>query len=318
MKRNASDSFGSQSFEQGPPLRSWIAFMIIVAGLAVLSTYAFMIDETDPEICYDRARLASLNRPAGPGTKKIVAVGTSLLACATYFDDHMDEFSWNSGTGRVRFLRITRPSVSINQLAPLLENILDARPDILILERNILFYHYYPSVGDLAARHSDFLRRKIKGIAAMYTGPQETLNDMPVGILDRDEDLERVPFRRGALEWKEYKEVRTRFTGPGRYVDRKITEDFIDIAHKQNIKVILVDFPRTADADTLILKSDRQLIDSYTDLYKRLYGVRYLHFPEELPLEYFRDYSHLNFKGRELFSAWLLTEILNTGFREGL
>ncbi len=317
MKRSGFDSPGRKPQDPAPPLRVWVAVLVLTVALAALVATTFT-DATPPYkrryLQYEETRLRSFaekTAPEGHG-KKVMALGSSLLACATFFDRDMDAFSLRSGQAQFNFLRITRPSMSFDQLPPLLDGILAAKPDILVIERNMVFYRPDPFI--LAAdSYSQFVKTRIKETFFLmvheYFKPELRGQTKPPNVLDSDAELDKMPFKKGPFELQRFTEERKTIIGPENFLNRNLVEAFLARASKCGIRIVLLDVPRSPEANALIPDSDKTLISSYADTYKKLYGVLSLNCPLNLGLEYYRDYSHLNSRGRVLYSQWLITRL---------
>lgn len=229
--------------------------------------------------------------------KRVVAIGTSLLGQATFPDHLMSDFGREKGFDEFKFFQMTKGGMFLEDIFPSLNEITDAKPDVVVIESNLLLFTLdeRERLNMEIGRHKKYLRYLVLRYLLSFTGskPRET------DFLQTRQDAAILAGKTEGL-----KKYRVRDD-----VFPEEIEDFFALSKKQKIKIIIADVPRYEKLEEVITKlpgNNQKMTNLIQDL-KIKYGIEYLEYPEKLGLEYYMDFSHFNQKGRELYSLWLLS-----------
>lgn len=288
-----------------PPLRVWAATasVCLITGLVFFLMFRNYLAGVKKEFVTSGPERIGAFSQSGPGAQRVIALGTSLMYFDTFFDGKMDAFARSRGYERLRFLRIARARGSFEYFSPLLESILAARPDVLIIEHDLLFYRWAADGQDLPG----FIKERIKSFFGIPFKPNHLI------LLDGNlEPGTPVMDPAGFADPEKFIAMRPLATG----WDGEV-EDFLDRARGRGITVVLLKMPRAPLAERVLApEAYRGVIEARMKRYRAL-GARELVFPEELDLSHYLDYSHLNEKGREIFSRWLVVRLEELGREAG-
>jgi hypothetical protein len=126
-----------------PPLWLWagVAALVLAALAASLPDY-FDSEVTELELTRvaRRERVRSFAREVAgePRAVAVIALGDSAMRYATRLDDDMEAY-WRAELGRdFQFLRLSGNAASLGTFVDLFEEILAARPDVLVLQASLL------------------------------------------------------------------------------------------------------------------------------------------------------------------------------------
>ena len=134
-----------------PPLRAvLVALSVGLAALALLaaSYWKWHCDTERFYHQYDIDRLRALRDRGGtdgPHVLRVVALGSSLLRAATFFDSAMDDFSRELGIP-IRYVRMAKPGGGLRARHLMLHDVRTARPDLLLIEPISLFFKKDPVI----------------------------------------------------------------------------------------------------------------------------------------------------------------------------
>jgi hypothetical protein len=305
-----------------PPLAVWgiVAGILLVAFL--LPLFPYLRNHVDAErafrgACANRiadftARCDALRSPE----PRIVAVGGSLLACATRFDEAMDDLSRREGDGEIRFLRLARVWSSIDQFLPVKDRIFAARPDVLLIDAEILTYRMKPAtVSNAIHEYAEYCRQWIK-LLLKGGGHRQITENQPDRMALLGAEVFESPVIRDARLFSWYRGVIVNREPRGLLPPGDPILALLYEARNRGIRVAVLDLPRSRQAADIIPASHRQKAGELRRQLERECGVRFLDYPRQLPLAMFRDYSHLSATGAELYSRWLLARV-SAMLREG-
>ncbi|HYD32717.1 MAG TPA: hypothetical protein VEB64_17890 [Azospirillaceae bacterium] len=130
-------SWPGEEAAQAPPLVVWM----LAAGLFLVVLGALMVGFSwyDAEFRrFNRARLDAL-AAAPPLALTVVALGDSRLRHATRDEAEMADLGRQAGVGDLRFLRIVYNAGAFGDFVPLLDRILEVRPDVVLIQLDFLF-----------------------------------------------------------------------------------------------------------------------------------------------------------------------------------
>ncbi len=303
-----------------PPLRVWA----IVAGILLVSCafaippflrYRAGVEEAFRTACEER--LAGFSKRCATGAApRVVAIGSSLLHCATCSDGAMELLSRRDGEGELRFLRLASIQSSIDQYLPILDRIAAAPPQILLIESDLLYYRWRQlTVAAELNDYADYCRREIK--ACLVRAGMERQRGQ------RNIDPERL-LEDGDLDY--YAERTNRFLRDYR---RSIEERdprgtlppgdpiLVRLRHLTGlgVHVVLLEMPRTRQADAVVPPLHLKRADALRRQLERECGVQVLRYPGRFPFSMYRDFSHLTNAGAERYSRWLLARVADIAER---
>lgn len=278
------------------PLMVWAMTLGFVILMAAGTLYLYF--QTKPFIEFNSDRLAAFKDVKG---KKVAGIGSSLMYNATYFDDFMSDFCLKNGYESIRFLRIVRYGSSIEDFFQLLNPILDASPDVILIESNLLFFNRGERrLPSAAADFKKFLKFLIR-----YP---ERINDFQRGERGNLELMMELPFQSPKQDTVERlqraaKLKKMQVRNPDELKELSV---FFSMCKERQIKVVIVEIPGFLENGMAEWSLKKQKIASLCQALETEYGTEYLTFPYQFGLEYYRDFAHFNQKGRESYSRWLV------------
>lgn len=267
-------------------------------ALFILTVHLYRVFKADERRFVESAseRLSSLPaRDPASAHLRVVATGSSLIRRATFFDDKMSDFAARNRGARMEFVRVARSNGDITDLAPFFREVLDASPDVVLMEHESVFYTRRKK--GFRNEYPPFLKALIKNLMKMrLVVPKEKAN-----LLDASNDpLDPIrPERARRMLNDAVLSYRNRAMA-----DFDEIEPFFREAREKGIRVVLVDIRRSPALEAAI-GVDRSETAAALERLGRDYGVELIE-PPGYAQEYYWDYAHLNEAGRELFSLWLV------------
>lgn len=289
-----------------PPLWVWAAVMAAFAAVFLLSFKAYKDFKFDDRPFMDDSlrRIESLSARVKPDKGiRAVALGSSLFRRAIFYDGRMESFARENGFTGLEFLRITRPACGLDDYAPFLDKLINARPDLLFIESDALFY-IHPE-RSLFSEYADFLRYVL--LKSMSAKELMLPKDEPFD-LDRAADPALVEEAGGSRAAADFLRSRT-------LADKGAVEAFLQKASSAGISVVLVDMQREPAFEKMAGLKRSKTIELANGLPKE-YGVALVGHPGEFGKEFFWDHAHLNEEGRVRFSLWLVEFLKGMDKRE--
>ncbi len=280
-----------------PPLYVWAAAALAFAAIFLPSFIAFMDFRSNerPFIEASKRRIESFSGKASGDGMRAVAIGSSLFRRAILYDGKMEALAAARGLNGLEFLRLTRPDCELRDYAPLIDGLLSARPDVIIIESDTLF-HIRRNTG-LLMGYSDFLKQML--LKSLSSGRLVIPERQKYGP-DRPEDPP-VP----EMELRISTEIRLKALRNRASADKDSIEGFLKKAASQGARIVLVDMQREPGFERLA-GLGRQQTASLAGSLPEEYGVTLISYPGELGKEFFWDHAHLNEEGRTRFSRWLV------------
>ncbi|MBL7961593.1 hypothetical protein JNL27_15270 [bacterium] len=283
---------------KSPPMYVWGMTLVFVCLTFIVSFKLYSDSKTFVD--YNVERLDTFRTVKG---KKVIGIGSSLLHNATFFDQFMSDFGEDIGYDSIRFLRIVRYGSAIEDFIPLMTPMLDASPDMIIIESNILFLLggevRRPKIWKDIAKFIRFAIKhptRIPVFERAGRGNLELNMELPFHLSQHD-TLTRV---KRVMKMKAFKVRSSDFP--------KEVIDFFSGSTERKIKIIIIDVPYVILEEVIQETSLIQQKTTYLRSQLQVkYGIEYLVYPDSLGLEYYVDFSHLNQKGRERYSYWLLS-----------
>lgn len=294
-----------------PPLRVWYAVALVILIVVLVTIPPFLwhretIEQGFLRSCTTRLHAFS-NRCRGSNgdEPRIIALGSSLVACGMLCDERMESCVQRERLGTVHFLRLARAKSSVEHFLPVLEQVLNVAPDILLIDADSILYRFQagpfqPLLGDYA----DYVRSIARRQLLRVMGVVDTRRELPA-LLDADFEFtaqqNSETFRLYASAMKNREACG--LLPPGHPVIQLLRR-----ARARGIRVVLVEMPRSRQAESVIPTAHLARNKALRGQLERECGVIFLKHPERFPLDRFRDFSHLNQAGAEQFSRWLMAE----------
>jgi hypothetical protein len=321
-----------------PPLWVWIAAIAVALILVLISIPPFLsysANHRDPFYPACLRRIENLNVPANTPHDRMlrtVAVGSSLLRCAAFDNTQMEEFAQDKGFGALRFVRLTRNSGEIRHFQPLLDDIIAAKPDILLIHADMLLYRRQGKGLDFVLEYNEYIKHLLLRGLSKLTGRPVGLGreNNPHGLLDTEPPpagTEMPGANSGAenhrpqgagsrRELLAYLNTFARRKSLGSMDPADPVVAALRRAHEQGIRIVLLVIPRTWEVEQSIPFAQRRHAQVLLHQAETLFGARVLTFGRRLGNDFYGDFAHLNEKGRLEFSNWLLPRLFEL-VREG-
>lgn len=246
---------------------------------------------------FNNARLERF--AAHPARHKVIMLGDSRLKYATLPDENMAALATGSDAS-VAFLRIVQNQAQFSDFEPFLDGILNAKPDLLILQKPLLTRH----------RHNNVELRELQKFAVwaltdgdgtwnpdgvdqqslQYATPCTSVEPMSETISDQEFDA--------AVD-----EVRKRGTPDAAGPNAAAALAFVDAARHAGAHVVVLNAPATRSYWRIVAEV---FPDSGLDTARS--GVEEWAYPGEFPARDYCDLLHLLPDARATYSEWLAFE----------
>ncbi len=282
-----------------PPLWVWLVVLAVLVGLYVAALPALHTFQSVPQEDFVRVnsqRIRHFSQTREPGmlsTYRVIALGNSLLYRATFLDSRMETLAEERGLSCLRFLRVTRAVGRLSHFEPLRDEIMDARPDLLVIQTDLLLTEH-----SLARVYPQFLRFWIGRQMDSLKGPRRPY---PNANLQPDEETPRQ-WRQDRAAFGQFARFFKRQRRKG-WIDPDRLAAWIDKALREGVTVLLLETPRSVPVHTLI---EQSAVKRVQEPLPKQWETIVLSYPVPLPLTYFTDFTHLNARGRDIYSDWLL------------
>jgi hypothetical protein len=259
----------------------------------------------DPWVEANRARLAELHReaairqPSDAGVT-VVALGDSKLRYATMDEAALTEMAARRGIHAPHFLRLDRDNATFDDFASLADDILAARPDLIVLQLDLL-------AREPALLHDFWIY--------LYTGLRSLLRGRPfeeasaVGCSDKQDP----DWNAGDAVWRgmlanHRNAFRVDMASPA----YERVRDFVGRAKRLGVGVVLLGVPATARAENHFYGSGNRFYPGTMARVRADALLEVWQYPDRLSdQQHYCDFTHLNERGRTLFSRWLLARLVD-------
>jgi hypothetical protein len=277
----------------------WSLVLAVLVGLYFASLPAFHAYQSLPQEDFIRVnsqRIRQFSQTSEPGmgsTFRVIALGNSFLYRATFLDSRMERLAEERELPGLRFLRVTRAGGRLPHFEPLRYEIMDARPDLLVIQTGLLLKEPL-----LARVYPQFLRFWIGRQIDSFKGrrrPNPNVNLQPDDETPRQWRQDRAAFGQFARFFKE--QYKKGWSDPDRVAP------WIDEALRKGVPILLLEMPRSIPVHTMTEQGSFRTF--HEALPKQWNGV-VLSYPVPLAIKHFTDFTHLNAHGRDLYSDWLL------------
>jgi hypothetical protein len=309
------------------PLWVWCASLALVILLGVTSLAPFLRyrSEQDRAFFNDCAtRIDALGQGSGAtGAKapiRIIGIGSSLLYRATYNQREMSEFAQIEGFAQLDFLRLTRGGAELLQFAPLMDRIIAARPDILLIQADLLTYRWHSEREELFHQHAEYVKLMlIRGLSLIAGNPSWLRGQTASPVLLNEAGDTLADGRMPGREKPPLQDVAEEAAGKARALNDRLPVTRFDAAdpvlqtlkraRERGIRIVLLGIPRISEVEVLIPQAERRRERELLRQTEELFGARYIAFDRSLGPDCFEDSAHLNKRGRAEFSRWLITQM---------
>lgn len=285
-----------------PPLRAVIvAIAISIAILALTVFFDYKEQTLRNKLFFEHhsKRLEDFKSDNLGGGLKVVGVGTSLFRASTYYDKDMNAYAWQRLNIPLEYLRISEPGGGNLDWQPLMQKIIQADPDVILIENYYLFYRRNLNRSYYSRSQRYFKDKRI------HKRWQVTLAEMSEKIdLYEQIKAKKKEVTKEKLIKKRKSKDKTFIFGlrPG-------YKEIFEICQKKNISIIVLDMPihskaRIAFGEERLQYINNKLTELETEgLIKRLAG------PYNLNNNDFADLRHMTQSGREKYSSWLIKNL---------
>jgi len=299
------------------PLGVWAASG--VAFLAIMLYAHFLPPRSEAEAVrfFNIERLDRFSHGGSRHPLRVVVVGPSHTLCALYFDENMEQFARQNGLSDLQFVRFVKLDGTLRDFTPVLEPIVRADPDIVFFDSNLFVFNFrHHAVAGQNRRlfnkddDSDD-RKKLLALAQDAIGNRKGMKKKPNPnvLTSEEESFRNISMRQADEDFDRYRDqadmgIRLQtFDIPPHY------RAFIDTLRRRGTPVVLLQIPASRDAISVYPVDLLVGADALVARYQQELGLGYLEFPRRLGLEYYKDFVHMNERGRELYSRWFLSEL---------
>jgi len=298
MKSDSQDSI---------PIHVWIKSLVLAAVFfwAGFAYFSLIMDDEKRDADYSLTEKIFTNIGSGDHETDIYFLGSSLARCA-FFRFASLESSLSENSSDFKYKGIIRRRVILDEYSGKIEQITNIKPKYLFLEANMVCMNMFKGKNEITFTFQSLFQRYISRLAlapryiSSHIWRMFDLLYLPVPPRNNTVDTDY---------WSNYARQAKRFRTRSLH-DFPEWDAFFEYARDNGIQVYLFELPRSREGMDLLpdgLYEDYlQLIKQYRDEY----GIEYLAYPEILPQKgYFKDAAHLNRRGADLYSNWLVETI---------
>jgi hypothetical protein len=292
---------------------------VCILALPPFLRYRAAVERDFRSVCMERigdftAHCAARSAPAS----RIIAIGGSLLICAVPSDEEMESLAQHEGYGEIRFLRLSRIQSSFEHFLPMMERVIAARPDILLIDSDILSFRLQqPEHSKWLEEYGEFCRERLKESLHRFDRHRsQSRSDREMAALTGAALLDSLPAR-NAQFFSSYREVIVHRKPRGALSPGDPILARLKLARARGIRVILLELPRSRQAEMIMPARHLQKSRELRRQLEQECGVRTLEFPYRFPLDMYRDYSHLTGPGAERYSRWLIAQTVEMAGGKG-
>lgn len=284
------------------PLSAWAVTVVVFLTVTVISLFwKESVQDYFVSITLDRLTEFEMEEKAF----KVVFLGTSRTDAGIFFDDLLEraiEEKKNVTTARIEFLRIVRLAGRMPHFFPLLDPILESGPNLILIEASL------PLIDDgkstLEVHQTEIQNvilnyRKLRA-AKEKTRVANTLESQLRGI-------ER-PVRQDSVFLAQYREKRSRWKLTDIEPPKPLA-DFYETAVERGIEVMLVEVPRSEQAERVLPTADSVAVELRLKLLRDRYEIGYLPCPISFKLHHYTDFTHLRPEARNAYCDWLVSRL---------
>lgn len=285
------------------PLSIWV--IAVLYGFVFVSIFdgvatAIRLPEAAAFVTFNEDRIDRFSTlvAQNPTDLKLVVLGNSTMKYGTDIDHGSMTFP---GVDGVRVLRIVNNRAHFSDFDPLVEDILELQPDLILFQADLLGRERLLKSISKPALLQDYLKWQVAGDGS-WNPTRVDQTELQVDQVDYNDQSE-ARFERRLRSLNEWQTIN--LDG----ADAKRASGFIERSARQGIPVILHYTPVTARAAPQQERMAAQLRTSVVRL-TRVPGVSLLEYPSPMPLDCFGDFVHMNQKGRKVYMSWLVPELV--------
>ena len=289
-----------------PPLWSWIVFLAL--GVLLALTLFLMAQRSYntsklPATKVFKKRFEYLQQEWAKDTSpiKVIVLGHSLVRAAI----HEPVFFQTNSNGRVSVYKVWVKGVRLEQFIapyPFFEKVQALAPDYLLIDENILSWQHHAKTRDLGDYLGEFskqlrnslLPESLQGGKKIRSENALNFNNFhPSHQQERAANLKNPKQKWQLRNWE---------------ADALIHQQFQRLQEK-GTQIYQLQIPRP---QTPSERYEAAQLTDFDERNKRLFealSIQYLKFSDTIPLNHYRDHAHLNFKGTQAYSSWLLDQI---------
>jgi hypothetical protein len=233
--------------------------------------------------------------PRQPGTLRVVMLGSSRLKNATIDADVFDKLAKRHGFARIDQFRLVANWAVFRNFAPLLDDMRALKPDVYVIQMDLLLEEMAPTFESQLA--FNYLRWLTAGAGpwSWYEPREEQL-----GLVCTDEGTPEVRAARAALKLKDDPEAES----------PRLARAFIrDVVLTDGAQVLLVSVPKSSAFERLAPSAGPAMLSAAQRLARDLPRVTMLPYRQPLSDDHFCDVAHLNRRGAEIYTGWLVDQI---------
>jgi hypothetical protein len=292
------------------PLKLWTLVAVMVSMSAILLSHDWKVGESQEQ----KSEILNLSRLRQKTRKyHIVALGNSLLACGMPFD-RVIEAKLERAEINTIVSRITISGMDSEYFISNFSKILDSKPNLLILQAELFMFDFNDrqqlQLGKTFQKNIDNFREMITAnlIGAdangNYGDNRSDHNRSIFKVECKNKFIDRSKFNTNAR--KAYKNIQI---GTNNHLSSYLP--VIQQAQQLGIKVVLLEMGRSKAANDYFGKDTQTAINESLATIAARTNAQVWRFPANLPLDYYCDLAHLNYRGEQVFTEWF-TEQLKT------
>lgn len=285
-----------------PPLRVVVAGVAVAVGfIALLALYRTLPgDRRDNTVAGQTQHF--LGAPADAGKLRVIALGSSLLWAATPQPANLQRASMPD----IEWLRMTKGGAGLGHLQASLEMIERYRPEVLVIDENMLLPDTGSMMDPLREEAWHFAKKAVAFLSAgKRTSPTPTYwehndQDLPFSCPSALVKLTEAQKRMHAVELQDvYRHA---------VFDSTLIARLAGLA-RSGVRVVLLDLRRSSSMEQETMQQKHQWRKHLETLLAPGNNIHYLASPTYRQQDLYCDGSHLNAAGARLFAPWLHTQL---------
>lgn len=279
----------------------WATVFLSSFIILVFLKVDFFVTPDDEFVVFNNARLEQFAKQ--PARYKVIALGDSRLKYASLPDEELASLAARSKAD-MAFLRIVHNQGQFSDFEPFLDNILRARPDLLILQKPLLTRH----------RHSQRdLRNLQKFLVWALTDGEGTWN--PAG-LDQYELQFGTPIcgigaRSITSDMSDQQfdamvsEVKSRGTPDSDGSNTAAARNFVASARQAGVNVVILGLPAMPSYFRIFAEAFPDYVAAEVKI-----DAESWEYPGQFPADNYCDMIHLDANARVVLSGWLASQAI--------
>lgn len=284
----------------GPPMVTWLLTMLLFAGLAAGFRWCANSFEPPPSeafVSYNLERLTRFRDDTRDDKPKIVLLGNSTLRYAT----ELDHDGWGfPESDSARVFRLCNNWARFIDIAPLADEILSLRPNVIVIQPELLGRTQLRGVRPPVEELQTYVSWRLFGLGEWDPMNQDQAEvQFDQGNYNDQSDRRFAERVKKITEWQGI-DLDSESARAGR--------SFLRMAKTQGCRVVLLWSPTTERVRPLIDEVRQQLqpiVEEYADA-----GSNLLEYPHQLENTDFTDFVHMNQSGRTKFMNWFVPEVM--------